>query len=420
MTLAVLILTKIKAYDKIKHRCSFQTHNHWRKKMVALKHSKSPIGTFNPEWGHIYAVFSAFDNSSIAFMTYIGDYNTEHMRVIFKDRVLADGHGANVESAFSFDGKKMAVAIKEGNPLRYVIYINGAKFYELDPIYDNLYHFMWISNDELAWEAWILEDNNGPIKENHKYINGKKVSDFGITPFGYGRTSQIFVKSGNEEFIVFDDGSRSEVQPLRKHWPFGLPTTTTDDSPQPEKEYNEQIDRVRVVFNGHKGPWFDDIESGGGLRTFAFTDDQSKLAYLGIRYAKITNLIAPLFGKALERAFEIEDKTGKVPWWAKPLTLLYNPYFGPLHALAEMSKRWYVVDNGHMWKKAYHQALDHFYTPNGQLVVTVLDDNKNRVVIDEDEGPAFDCIQDVRYLPDEGCISYIGRLGNEYFKVTAK
>jgi len=388
--------------------------------MVAFTHSKSPIGSYNPEWGYIYAVFSAFNNGSIAFMTHRDDYNTEYMKVVFNDQILADGHFANIESAFSFDGKKMAVAIREGNPLRYVIYINGAKFYELDPIYDNLYHFMWISNDELAWEAWIHEEGRrGHLKARHKYLNGEKISEFGLHPFYYDRSSRILVKTGDKEFLVFDDGSRSATQPLREHWPFGLPTTTTDDSPQPEKEYNEQIDRVRVVFNGQKGPWFDDIESGGGLRTFAYTDDRSKLAYLGVRYAKITNLMAPLFGRALDRAFEIEDKTGKTPWWAKPLAILCNPYFGPLHALAEMSKRWYIVDNGHEWKKAYHQAFDHFYTPNGQLVVTVLDDNKNRVVIDEDEGPAFDCIQDVRYLPDEGCVSYIGRLGDEFFKVTA-
>jgi hypothetical protein len=175
----------------------------------------------------------------------------------------------------------------------------------------------------------------------------------------------------------------------------------------------------RIVWRGQPGPQFDGVENGGGFRTYAFSADKSRIAYVGIRYggwAKgLMRAVGPLIEKGLNR------ESGKEPpWWMWPLTLLFNPYMGPGYAATEASRRWYPVDNGQPWKKGYEFANNHFYTPASELVVTCRQGSKVMVVVDEQEGPAFDEVYNVRYLPEEQAICYLARQGDKIFRVTVR
>lgn len=175
----------------------------------------------------------------------------------------------------------------------------------------------------------------------------------------------------------------------------------------------------RVVWRGQAGPQFDGLENGGGFRTYAFNADNSRLAYVGIRYGEWAKGIMKVVGPLIEKACDRESRGGKPPWWGWPLAMLFNPYMGLGYAASEASRRWYPVDNGQAWKKGYEFANNHFYTPDNELVVTCRQGGKVMVVINEQEGPTFDEVCNVRCLED-GQLCYLARKGDRIFRVTVR
>jgi hypothetical protein len=103
---------------------------------------------------------------------------------------------------------------------------------------------------------------------------------------------------------------------------------------------------------------------------------------------------------------------------AKPLVLLYNPYFGILYDWEKSARRYTLVKDAQIVAGPYRSIRDHFFTPDGRLVAIVSPRSGYECVsIDGEEGPLFQCIHHVRYAKNIGALTYFGQQGDEIYRV---
>jgi hypothetical protein len=346
----------------------------------------------------------------------------ERRRLVFRDSIAAEEAAAHemMTHSLSFDGMKLAVCrdLRYSGGEGHAIFINGERAHDVP--FETVHYFDWIDNDRLAWECWdrvALREKEDTI---HYFLNGEDLTDrFDFQPVLMDRMRHaIIVTEGETQYTVFDDGSRSPPRPKRDIF------SHDRDAPRPERpeeRWDEARRRVRVEWRGSLGPQFDAIESASGLRSYAIDGD--RIAYVGIRYGGVARAMGRSVGAALER-IEGEPK-GLAKLFAWPMALLFNPYFGIGHAYIEGSRRYFPVNGATPWKKGYRFAHDHFFTPKGELAVTCADPSASlrasgvRVVIDEDEGPAFDQVWNVRCLPT-GEVCYLAKKGEDICRIVVR
>ncbi|HSD12801.1 MAG TPA: hypothetical protein VLC10_04545 [Patescibacteria group bacterium] len=382
------------------------------------------LADVRPEWGPIRHVMAAPDNTSFAL---IAEPAEGVHRVVFGGRVLAEtGPHEIMPMSLSFDGTKLAVAKRgRGRGERTSeIFVNGEKRFDVP--FETVYRFDWLDDERLAWSAWNSDDLRAKDDTIHYFVNGEDVTGrLEFEPVLMDRMRQaIQVKEGRTAYMIYDDGSRSASVTVgpdvdRWHWFDELtPPIDLADRTRPEELWDGARRSVRVRYRGVSGPIFDGIESFGGMRQFALNADGRRAAYVGIRYSGVARAMGRAVGASLSR-IEGEPK-GLSKLWAWPMALLFNPYMGIGHAYIEGSRRYFPVDHDREWKKGYRFASDHFYTPHDELVVTASGSDGRRVVIDEEEGPLFAAVENVRHLASEDAVCYLAAKDDEILRVVAR
>ena len=355
---------------------------------MSKKHRIDAVVARHPEtWGYARYVSPSFDNRSFAC-----ERTSESgvRRIVLNNQVCAEWSERHVypKAALSYDGKKLAVAmeVREKGTIpnvakitNSIITINGVVAYQVP--FETVYRFDWIDNNLLAWSAWSTDDNHEIDAKGIRYfVNGVDMTDtFEFEPVGGEHDGMVFVKNGKVLYRVHCDGTKSS--------PLLLPEEDADIEQWqwtgmlwPEKK--EDANAPEIVVEGTKPAQFLDS----------------------------------VLGHTEDRADRHKERTDREPWWMWPIALLFNPYFGIGHLYLKMSERYHVVGNKR-WKKCYRFAENPFYTPNGELVVTVANKQKMAVVIDEIEGQWWDEVYAPRFLPQENCVSYLARAGNEFFRI---
>lgn len=388
--------------------------------MTRREHRLHRLGEIDPAWGPVAHISPSSDNRAYLIVT---EPQEGVHRYVFDGRVIAEsGPHDLMPVSLSFDGTKLAVA-KQGRRRggdSSEIFVNGEKRYEIP--FGTVYRFDWLDDERLAWSAWNRDDLRSKDDTIHYFVNGEDVTGkFEFEPVLMDRMRHaIHVKEGDQAYVVYDDGSRSAPVTVppdaeRYHWFDGL--WERDVRPErPEEAWDGSRRAVRVKYRGFTGPAFDGIESFGGMRSYALNKDARRAAYVGIRYSGAARVMSGIVGRALGN-LEGEPK-GLAKLWAWPLALLFNPYMGIGHGYIESSRRYFPVDHERIWKKGYRFAHDHFYTPDDELVVTGVEGRGERVVIDEDEGPVFDRIVNVRHDAAERAVCYLATDGQNIFRVS--
>ncbi len=374
-------------------------------------------------------------------------------RIIFNNQIVTelDIYERIRGISISSDGTRVATCeCRRDERHEFVIRINGKIEYEVP--FDEFFDLAWIGPNYLAWKV-----GNENERGLHYFINGKETTGRAEFDLVGGERDpdrlaiRVWVSRDGENgnFLVFNDEGHAESfsKPLSfADWRrSNLPN---DPKPKmPEKTSpNDSDSPVLITYNGRKHQPVDELENQGNERAYTFNHDRSKVAYIAVQYGKISRgvqsvLALPLrFSGAVgswarKPGFVRPDYTYYIPRGRKivlkvvkaicfvPMvifTLLCNPYFGPLHHLNEARKRWYPVDDGHRWRKGYKYARDHFYTPYNELVVTAHVKGKWCVVINGDEGPLFDEIQNVRFVPEEDAVCYMAQKGENIYRVVAR
>lgn len=393
--------------------------------MPQRAHRIERLAAIKEEWGPVRHVMAAPDNTSFVL---IAEPEEGVHRVVFGGRVLAETEPHELmPMSLSFDGTKLAVArrVAEGGRVRHRIFVNGEPAYEAD--LSTLHHLDWLSDRELAWDGWN-EGDDGRVDDGgiRRFVNGRDATaTLDFEPVLVDRMRHaIRVKEGSKAYMIHDDGSRTAPVTVgpdvdRWHWFDELmPPIRLDDRARPEEVWDGARRSVRVRYRGASGPIFDGIESFGGKRSYALNADGRRVAYVGIRYSGVARAMGRAVGAGIER-IEGEPK-GLSKLWAWPLAFLFNPYFGLGHAFIEGSRRYFPVDHDREWKKGWRFASDHFYTPSDELVVTCTGGDGSRVVIDEDEGPPFSMIENVRHLAAEDAVCYLASEGEQIFRVVTR
>lgn len=403
--------------------------------MAKRTHEMEKLGEIKKEWGFLRYFFPNHLNN--AFVLYFNQINKETGAIIEYDDTNLVFEGKLVDTldfaklrqlSLSFDGKKLAITKQDlSNPWQWVVYVNGKPIWN-SPAGFEVDHLTWLDNERIAWSGGYVDQDGRPQHEKGEkyFVNGKEQSnDFSFClMIGKRDQSLILVRENGRRYVIYDDGSRHDdrsdcCDKLTSCW-------CHDGEPRPEivqpnEERDEANQQVRVSFNNQTGEWFDDLEDHSGMRTYSFNNDRSHCGYIGIKYPSWVTKFSSWFGKKMEKREETK-KNDRISWWMWSGILLMSPYsmFTPFGNGSRPLKRYYPVNNGKTWKKGWSFANDHFLTPQNELVVTCFQDNKLRVVIDEDEGPVFDEVYNVRYLKDENCVCYLGRRGLEIMRVTIR
>lgn len=410
---------------------------------MTRQHKQEVVGVCKPEWGRLEQVEASADNRSFALMfgsrvdgeesvdeSSVETDNKQHHLVYQNELVVSTlDLVREINFSLSFDGKRLAVArlVTESDGIwRYDVSINGQPAYRGES-YFFIYRLNWVDNDRLVWSGWFErpDENRRRGGSDHKcFVNGKDATgSFVFEPvWGERGKSNLIVIENGRRYVVKDDGTRALDRPACCNSTiFCRCNIDKESQPQrirPTEERSGPHNLVSVTYRGVTGEQFDEIENHSGLGTYAFNEDKSRVGYIGIRHSGMANKIGRFVASKMQKAGDKEHRSGKVPWWGWPIALLFNPYFGVGHAWYESSKRYYPVNHGQRWAKGYKYAGDCFFTPANELVVTVADGKKSRVVIDEDEGPPFDQIFSVRFLAKEDCLTYLAKSGSEIIRVT--
>lgn len=430
------------------------------------EHREERIAVIRPEWGEIQHLHPSADNRTCVIITQAAcplgtkaaaDANDERtvrgllgapwfQRVIFGDRVMELGQYELPKYALSPDGTRLAVVElateeddrQDGRQIR----INGVDAYAMP--FGTICHLEWLNNERLAWSGYNRDEKTGI----HHFVNG--VETTGEVEFESVIGGVRLWERGTFAFVR-EDGTREFVRPMservwrNEEWE---PTPARPEWPTERRLGKNRRGKLVITYRGREYPSVHEIETRSGTSSgFAFSADRSKVAYVAIQPSRVVDglglaFMAPImasdavdawarepciaaglghFGDPPPPARRVVAGVVKAVCWAPSwiAALLCNPYVGPLHIASKVSKRWVPMNNGKRWRKGYLHASDHFYTPSDELVVTVTDaDGKERVVIDEDEGPPFDAVQNVRFLASEGCVTYCARRGDDIFRVT--
>lgn len=248
------------------------------------------------------------------------------------------------------------------------------------------------------------------------FVNGKMDRDLQI--FHYltdGAQTATTVRQGNRKYTLMDDGTIVDQVDYDPDNPFDSGRVYRE---QPVEIWDSVREEVRVNYrDATTKAAFHAIEPFGGLYQYAFNRDHTRVAYVGIRYPSVSRRLQKMANGIIRRGEEQQGVFGGLLFAST--TLLFNTYFGPLYFMTESSRRFHPVNHDKPWRKGYEHVAHYFLTPRDNLVAVVPDGKKLRVAIDEHEGPAFDQIANVRWLKDQNRVCYMGRRGNEIFRVIA-
>jgi hypothetical protein len=378
--------------------------------------------------GALYSLIPSADNRSCGFVLQTQDdlLQVPRLRIVFDNKLCVEGDALGLTRwALSYDGTKLATACRvvTGQKPYYDIRINGESAYRSE--LDTIHHFAWLSNDELAWEGWMDQETAKPRFSDRSpiiyVVNGDDVTgqlefDTVLSPRG---SHIVRVCQGGKMHSVFEDGRMSEPRDCERLCLFHGSREPHERREKAEEIWSKDRRQVRVSFRGSVGPAFDGIEDHGGAHPYAYTEDHSRVGYVGVCYPKATHKIMSVAGGLINR-FGISGSGALLKMFLGwPVALLCNPYFGPLYIAAERSRRYFPAVNEVAWAKGYTFIYDHFFTPAGELVVTAQDDGAYRLAIDEEEGPPYDEIRHPRWTSGEDRVTYLGRRGLDWFRVVA-
>jgi len=389
--------------------------------MKPREHRREHLTTFNPmaypdelkdvrgKIQHKLHVEASPDNRSLMVMVDYGFTDSaENLRQhVFGGNVvgqLTARHVMQTLWSMSFDGTKLAVAIPghdDKGDWHHKILINGELVHEVK--LNRFYMMQWISNDELAWHGWNEDHRGRPVGDHKFFVNGEETTGkIEFECFYPSRDVPWFtVFREGQCTMMNEDGSTAEQWEAEhkgwrnSHWEKdGLEIQERPDELEDIIDYDHR--GVRIKCRGVTGPRFDELHSiVGDLQVFSYTRDRSKVGYVGKRF--------PFYSYPLQLAgFLVAFISRQVPDY---------------HADSP-GGRYHPVSNGREWRRSYRYIHDHLYTSDGEFVIVAHTSHGQRVVIEEVEGPFFDEVHHPRYFEDEGCLCYIGRLGNDYYRVT--
>ncbi len=407
-----------------------------------MPHEKTFIGKHDPAWGEVYCLVASPSNSGFC---YIARNRNGDERFIFENKIAVEfDRFGRKQFALSPDGKKLAIATQiykeDLGRCESVISINGVEKYRTD--LELVYRLHWLGNDRLLWTGWTnnnsghIDDRGIRVFDNWNEVTGNL--NFENVLLDHRMTEGVYVRENGFVKLYSDDGVVLESIPDNGgKLMFDARRDCGLDAPKnelPQLIWNNgnpwEGDRrdYNLTYHGRSLPIFDAIHRENGMPEYAFSEDRSKVAYIGVNYSWFARNLGKAVGKGCAWGEKGEDKKVKgfgkyarlaVMW---PLVLLFNPYFGPGNMYLETAKRYYPVNDGKVWKRGYVFAWNHFFIPSGELAITAA---KSRfggqyVVVEEEEGPEFDEVYNVLWVSAENRLSYIGRRGNDFYRVTVK
>ncbi|MBI2056121.1 MAG: hypothetical protein HYT37_01970 [Candidatus Sungbacteria bacterium] len=389
--------------------------------MKKYRHIPHVVAVHQKEWGMIdpLMVISNCDHGGCIYQTAADQ--RDKIKLIFGNKVMAEVHYMSDKNiALSPDGKKLALCNMDSEQ-KYVVSINGEVKYEV--LSDSVYSIEWLDNERLVWQGWNKYESNHDAKGTRYFLDGKDVTGtLRMEHFLDERmTRMVAVEEDGIQYVIRADGSVSEKVPAGANVPqdhsfdeWNSTLFNRKNNAAPRTYCNEDLDKIEIIFDQAGTLQFDTIGYNHGVH-FMFNNDGSKVACIGIRYSPLARKVGIFINKALR---DMDESKWWNHLWGWPAALLFNPYFGPGHILVELTKRWYPVNNGHVWQKGYMFAYDHFYTSLDQLAVQVQEGQKWRVVIDEDEGPLFDRVYNPRCLDRNGPkLFYLGLSSDTFYQV---
>lgn len=423
--------------------------------MPRLQHDERRIATYCREWGPLDCVLTAGDNSAVALRTAI---EPRHFRYSFEGQTYAYGHRPEV--ALSPNGRHFAIARPhEGTRAEYQnhrpcdIVVNGEKRFDAP---HGVSRLAWLDSDTLIWMVYPRReragrDPTGASDDRVRYFrNGEDVTG----NFAFDTTWGAWCRDGldlhafdfaagqwwsvDDRGIAYVRGALPEearvAAPLDLHrhcWPDDHPqrsgtwrsTQETDGTIRTSYDggpHGPSISTARghrVSFGAFEGPHFHAIAVESSMPEFTFSDDRAQVAYVGVQrcgaWAAATQLAAvvrQMPPRALMRA---------VPVMLHP----YSLFFGLPRAWDRARRRYFPATAERSWRTGYPYVDPRrfFFTPSDALVAPVQDGlSGERVVIDEEEGPAFTAVHHVRFLPQDNAVTYIGQRGDDFLRVVVR
>lgn len=377
-------------------------------------------------------VLSGTDPSNITLMLY--NKKSGKTTFVMNGKVVQEieQYDPRIRWSLSFDGSKLVVAFVSYNTRSYRVFINGVLTHEVPfskrtPTEDVLiFHLDWISNTQFLWN-YSEGSRRGHDQKYFTYLNGDNVTGkLDWQRFFPSADGDMDLVVGNFETRIWwkvnrrgetydhQPMPRSAKQPMMSDM---LEARRLDEGPQ----INEKGKGHVVEYLGKTSPTFDAIGYQSNERPVVSPNGQD-VGYIGVKISSGAKAVMRV-GMALVEFHEEHAKDPLAPiafvggWTA---ALLCNPYVGPVHYWHESSQRYYpgTLSTG-VWKKGYSAVWNQFFLPTNELVVTAYNWRKQFVVVDQVEGPKFDTIYNVLYLPASNELTYIGRRGDEFFRVIA-
>ncbi|MDP3985611.1 MAG: hypothetical protein Q8P82_02495 [bacterium] len=331
---------------------------------------------------------------------------------------LSDAHNF----AFSPDGTHLAFAwpvVKDGARI-FVIIIDGEERYVCPPETDYVNHLFWLDNDRLCWQAIHREPHTSQYFVNGEEWTGRiRVQDCWSDEWSQFLTHHV-VEDGWYR-VIKPDGSTTEPRKVSDRFDL-LGGYESDEGPSPRErpewpESKQWYDGGSCyLYRETIGPSYD-LLSGCIVST-----DRSSFAYVGTRYytfaARVSESLTRGFAR-LRKARVPEKPVAGIPILLRPAAIALAILFANPRAISDenfMPHLRFPVKGDKPWFKGYANVDNFLFTGQSELAAVVQTPDGWHLAIDEEEGPAYHEIINPRFFPDEG-LCYIGRRGNEYFRV---
>ncbi len=298
------------------------------------------------------------------------------------------------------------------------IYINGKLLFKTN---DRISDFCWHPHGDNKYDfCWSVNDGN-----YHYFLNGRDVTndiEFSTINYNY---AQFKMKDG-VIFRVYEDGRTEYVEKYKDRFAnFDLQEFRAKrDRDRYREEHPEEFphlikngDKMSMKFQNKVHRDFDSLSLN-----YCINANNKKIAYTAYNRAKWDDKLWPKINSLLKWSFSY-DKSSYLMGWLKifvgwPLAFLTNPYFGIYYALSKACEIHFIVDNGDVWTKNYRQSAIKFYTPSDNLVVWVKTNDREMIVINQEEGIIFDKIVNIRWLEKERCLCYLGIIDNHIYRAS--